>query len=158
MFVYFWVIDLHSADQSLILRCYHVATISCENVLRSWSTNACHRELIEVQDVRFIKPLRITDVRGGYHFGLWCPGRGGRFGCPGMSEGRGVSFSISSVGEVRILSGMTQCHRMPQWHKMPQCHRMPTSQWHKMPQSPKMPQNATVAQWWAKFIGCGQSS
>ena len=33
---------------------------------------------------------------------------GGRFGCPGMSEGRGGgSFSISSMGEVWIFSGMT---------------------------------------------------
>ena len=52
-----------------------------------------------------IKPLKITDVRGGYHFGLCCPGGGSAFlGCEGRGGG---SFSISSVGEVRISSGTT---------------------------------------------------
>ena len=51
-------------------------------------------------------------MSGGYNFGLFCPG-GGRFGYPGMSEGMGGgSFSISSVGWVRIFSGTTHLQKM----------------------------------------------
>ena len=44
-------------------------------------------------------------MSGGDNFGLFCPG-GGRFGYPGMS------FSISSVGWVRIFSGTTHLQKM----------------------------------------------
>ena len=64
-----------------------------------------------------IKPLKITDVRG-YNFGLCCPGRGGGSAVLGCPKGGGGSFSISSVGEVRIFSGTTHCQSFTQFVKL----------------------------------------
>ena len=61
-------------------------------------------KLQEVQEVRlslprFIKPLKITNVLGGYNFGICCPRRRGGLAVLGCPKGGG-SFLISSVGEV----------------------------------------------------------
>ena len=38
---------------------------------------------------RFIKPLKTTDIRGGYNFGLCCPGWGGGSAILGCLKGEG---------------------------------------------------------------------
>ena len=46
-------------------------------------------------------------MSGGYNFGLCCPGKGEVWLSWDVRRDGGVSFSISSVGWVRIFSEMT---------------------------------------------------